>query len=49
MIKEFIYYWKNYDLKTAWHVLKHGDWLIEIAEDGEVWLDELGLWEKDKN
>lgn len=42
MIEEFIYYWKQYDFKTAWHVLWYGDWLIEIIEDAEVDFAELG-------
>lgn len=40
MIKEFIYYWKNYDLKTAWWVLLYGDQWIEELQDLEMWIDE---------
>lgn len=41
MFREFIYYFKNYDLKTAWFVLLHGDDLISWGEDMEVWLEEV--------
>jgi hypothetical protein len=40
MINDFIYYWKNYDLKTAWWVLLYGDQWIEELQDLEMWIDE---------
>ena len=40
MIEEFIYYWKNYNFKTAWDVLLHGDLIYEFMEDLEVEIDE---------
>jgi len=42
MIEEFIYYWKQYDLRTAWDVLLHGDLFYELLEDTELsWYDSL--------
>lgn len=40
MIEDFFYYWNNYDLKTAWWVLRYSDDWIEKSNDLEVWLTE---------